>query len=62
MEYVFKKLECNDDVLSFSDKTFKLGQFKEEVKKEFTRQLNKYLNDEGCGYISILGMRINLDN
>ncbi|MDF5723261.1 MAG: KGK domain-containing protein [Rhizonema sp. PD37] len=62
MEYVFKKLECNDAVLSFSDKTFKLGHFKEEVKKEFTRQLNRYLNDEGFGYISILGMRINLDN
>ncbi|MBD2771981.1 KGK domain-containing protein [Iningainema tapete] len=46
MEDIFSKLECNDDVLSFYDKTFKVGHFREEVKKEFSRKLNQSLNEQ----------------
>jgi hypothetical protein len=56
----FQVLDCNDDVLSFSnpEQTFKLGNFKERTRQKFVNKLKDYSQNEGFGFISISEMKI----
>ncbi len=59
----FQILDCNDDVLSFSnpavlsfsnpEQTFKLGNLRERVRQQFGKKLEEYSRNEGFGFISI---------
>lgn len=60
MKDQFKPLNCDNDVLSFSqpEKTYKLGNFREQVKQQFSQNLDNYTRTERLGYISVGERRI----
>jgi hypothetical protein len=59
MEDRFELLTSNDDVISFRNNTFKIGEFREKLSKEFhsKEQSNEISR---CDSISISGMPIYL--
>jgi hypothetical protein len=60
----FEQLDCNDDVLTFSnpEQTFKLGNFRERVSQQFKSKLDPYSRSEGFGFIAIEGRLIYSSN
>lgn len=49
----FTLLECDDDVLSFFNQTFKLSNFRKRVNLEFNRKLNQYSQNEASGLFGL---------
>lgn len=45
----FIPLNCDDDVLSFFDQTFKLADFKKRVIQEYNNKINQYSHNEHLG-------------